>query len=214
MPATRSEDRSDDDTERAAARRRGDVARTGRAGDELGVRAALGDPHSKVRVAALAALVRMERATPGDIAALARDADPVARRGACELAVTVPGSPVTPCLEDLDPSVVEAAAFAAGELELVDAVPALVTIALSHPERLCRESAVAALGAIGDDRGRAAVIEATRDAPAIRRRAVVALAAFSGGDVESALRDRLEDRDWQVRQAAEDVLGLSDEEPR
>ena len=41
-----------------------------------------------------------------------------------------------------------------------------------------REAAVAALGAIGDDRGLDAILAATTDKPAIRRRAVLALAPF------------------------------------
>jgi hypothetical protein len=35
---------------------------------------------------------------------------------------------------------------------------------------------------------------------------VIALAAFEGPEVDAALRRALEDRDWQVRQAAEDLL--------
>jgi hypothetical protein len=35
---------------------------------------------------------------------------------------------------------------------------------------------------------------------------VLALAPFDGPEVEEALRAALEDRDWQVRQAAEDLL--------
>ena len=44
------------------------------------------------------------------------------------------------------------------------------------------------------------------DKPAIRRRAVLALAAFDDEQVETRLRAALEDHDWQVRQAAEDQL--------
>jgi HEAT repeat protein len=40
----------------------------------------------------------------------------------------------------------------------------------------------------------------------VRRRAILALAPFDGADVDAALRTALEDRDWQVRQAAEDLL--------
>jgi HEAT repeat protein len=47
------------------------------------------------------------------------------------------------------------------------------------------------------------------DRPPVRRRAVLALAAFEGPGVETALRRALEDRDRQVRQAAEDLLGDS-----
>ena len=46
---------------------------------------------------------------------------------------------------------------------------------------------------------------ATEDKPAVRRRAVLALAPFEGDDVDAALQRALADRDWQVRQAAEDL---------
>ena len=51
--------------------------------------------------------------------------------------------------------------------------------------------------------------------PAIRRRAVLALAPFvapdhdRAADVAGALARATDDRDWQVRQAAEDVGGQS-----
>ncbi|MCB0991938.1 MAG: HEAT repeat domain-containing protein, partial [Acidimicrobiales bacterium] len=50
-------------------------------------------------------------------------------------------------------------------------------------------------------------LAATNDKPAVRRRAALALAPFDGEAVEQALHRLLEDRDWQVRQAAEDLLG-------
>ena len=74
-----------------------------------------------------------------------------------------------------------------------------------HEDPLCREAAVAALGAIGDPGGLPAILAATTDRPAVRRRAVLALAPFDGPEVDAALARALEDRDWQVRQAAEDV---------
>src|SRR5437762_1926107 len=75
-----------------------------------------------------------------------------------------------------------------------------------HADALCREAAVAALGAIGDPAGLPAILRATTDKPAIRRRAVLALAPFDGPEVDAALQRALTDRDWQVRQAAEDLL--------
>ena len=73
----------------------------------------------------------------------------------------------------------------------------------------CREACVAALGAIGDPRGLAAVINALDDKPTVRRRATVALAGFDDPRAEPALRKATQDRDWQVRQAAEDVIGVN-----
>jgi HEAT repeat protein len=84
-------------------------------------------------------------------------------------------------------------------------VRALIDVAGGHADPLCREAAVAALGAIGDPAGLAAILAATTDKPAIRRRAVIALTPFEGPDVDAALARALIDRDWQVREAAEEL---------
>ena len=107
----------------------------------------------------------------------------------------------------------EPAAFALGELEEADpaVVAALEQQARTHADPLCRESAVAALGALGA--GRDAVLAATADVATVRRRAVIALAAFDGPAVDEALTRALDDRDWQVRQAAEDLLADDDPDP-
>jgi len=78
-------------------------------------------------------------------------------------------------------------------------------LATEHDDALVREASVAALGAIGDDRGLPAILAGCTDKPAVRRRAVLALAPFDGDEVEAALAAALVDRDWQVRQAAEDL---------
>jgi HEAT repeat protein len=113
---------------------------------------------------------------------------------------------VTSALGDPDDLVVDAAAFAIGEHLLVSALDALVDVAANHRDARCREAAVAALGALGDDRGRGAILAALDDKAPVRRRAVVALANFEGPDVDAALSRAREDRDWQVRAAA-DQLG-------
>jgi HEAT repeat protein len=135
------------------------------------------------------------------------------RRRACEVSVGLAGEvveAVVACLADDDDSVVEAACFALGERGLTAgrrAVGALSQVAAKHRDQLCREAAVAALGAIGDGEGVAAILTAMSDKPAVRRRAVLALAPFGGPDVEAALRQAMTDRDWQVRQAAIDLGG-------
>ena len=114
-------------------------------------------------------------------------------------------------LTDPDPSVVEMTAWSLGERTESTAVTALarlVPAAGGHPDPLCREAAVAALGAIGDPAGLPAVLGALDDKPAVRRRAAVALAAFEGPEVDRALHRCLDDRDWQVRQVAEDLLAV------
>jgi HEAT repeat protein len=170
----------------------------------------LADEDARVRATALRALARLGAVTPAEVQYALADGDPGVRRKACEVGAGVAGVDVRPLLADDDPSVVEAAAWALGEggPTATDAVEDLMGVARAHAEPLCREAAVAALGAIGDDRGLPTVLDAARtDRPAVRRRAVVALAAFDGPEVEATLRAALEDRDWQVRQAAEDLLG-------
>jgi HEAT repeat protein len=135
------------------------------------------------------------------------DPSPEVRRRACRVAVAVDGVDLLTMLDDADAGVVEVAAWALGERAGASsvAVARLSAVATGHDDPLCREAAVAALGAIGDERGLAAILSATRDKPAIRRRAVIALAAFEGPEVDAAMERALEDRDWQVRQAAEDL---------
>jgi HEAT repeat protein len=69
-----------------------------------------------------------------------------------------------------------------------------------------REACAAALGSLGDARGLQAILSACTDKPAVRRRAILALAAFEGDEVDAALSAALEDKDWQVRQNAEDLI--------
>ena len=196
----------------AEARRRGRAAAAGHAGGEAEARRLLADPSPRVRATALAALARLGRASPADVHGGLTDPDALVRRRACTVAAAVPGADPTAALDDGDPTVVEAAAWALGELGGMGArgVAALVELASSHADPLCREAAVAALGAIGDPAGLPAILAATADKPAVRRRAMLALAPFEGPDVEAALRRALDDRDWQVRQAAEDLLADGD----
>lgn len=187
-----------------------EVALAGHQGDVPTARAGLGSPHPATRVAALGALARLGDLTAADLGPALVDADPAVRRRAAEVAGEDPtlAVDVVSRLEDPDPAVVEAAAWALGERPGDHhAVAALVTVAGDHDDPLCREAAVAALGALGDPAGLPAVLAATGDKPAVRRRAVIALAAFEGPNVDAALQRGLEDRDRQVRQAAEDLLG-------
>jgi HEAT repeat protein len=197
-------------TSAAASGRRHPAAR-----DELArlVRLATDDPDARVRAAAVGAVVRgAGRRRAHEVWRHATvDTDVSVRRRCAELAPAV-GAPLRPLLALLaDPewSVAEAAAWAVGELTWSPtnrnrAVAALVTLT-RHDDPLVREAAVAAIGSIGDPAGLPAVLRATHDRPAVRRRAVLALAPFEGDDVDAALEAALTDPDWQVRQAAEDL---------
>ena len=187
------------------------MARAGHVGDVGRARAGLSDPAPAVRSTALGALDRLGDLADAEVADGLSDPDAAVRRRAVELAATRPGVYLLPALDDPDPSVVEMAAWAMGERAETDAVRPLCQLsdaAGGHDDPLCREAAVAALGAIGDPSGLHAVLAALDDKPAVRRRAAVALAAFEGPEVEAALRRCLDDRDWQVRQVAEDLLAV------
>jgi len=174
---------------------------------------AVNDPDARVRIAALGALVRCARRATARTTwlELVGDRDAAVRRRVAELAPAlgrhVPTGWLILLLQDDDTSVAEAAAFALGERghRSVRTIRPLATAATNHADALVRESAVAALGALGDERGLAAILQACNDRPAIRRRAVLALAAFEGPEVDAALQRALQDNDWQVRQAAEDL---------
>ena len=89
---------------------------------------------------------------------------------------------------------------------LSEIVQALAETVYRHPDALVREASVAALGCIGTEEAKAPILHALADKATVRRRAVIALSAFEGSDVEAALAQASGDRDWQVRQAAEDLL--------
>lgn len=187
------------------------IAAAGHTGDEATARAALADPDPTARELAFGALHRMGRLSPADLAAAMTDVTPAVRRRAALIAATRPETDLSSLLDDADATVVEAAAWAAGEhASLVDAVaPTVVTrlieLGTTAPEALVRESAVAALGAIGDLRGLPTILAGCSDKPTVRRRAVLALAPFDTPEVHAAIEVALTDRDWQVRQAAEDI---------
>jgi HEAT repeat protein len=198
----------------AAAAGAGRADRPGRSEIAQLVLLSTDDPDPRVRSAALGAIVRGAGRTSAERVwrRAATDADPSVRRRAAELApgVTVRLGPLLALLTDPEWSVVEAAAWAVGEIAWSvtnrrRAVRALVGLATGHDDPLVREAAVAALGAIGDPAALPAVLTATRDRPAVRRRAVLALAPFEGPEVDAALEAALTDPDWQVRQAAEDL---------
>jgi len=191
--------------------RRRAVALAGHLGDLSGARSGLSDDAPSVRATALGALSRLGSLTEDDLRSAMCDEAPLVRRRGFELAARLPDVDISHGLDDVDSSVVEMVAWALGERGETSAVPALAALvpaSTGHRDPLCRESAVAALGAIGDPAGLPAVLGALDDKPAIRRRAAVALAAFVGPEVQAALHRCLEDRDWQVRQVAEDLLAV------
>jgi|688.fasta_scaffold18188_4 HEAT repeat protein len=216
--------------------RRREAALAGHRDDLVAARVFLTDPDPGVRTAALGALVRLNALTSESVTVLTADSAPAVRRRLAEelgrrwSAIGRPEDAPPPTgneadrdalvtlLGDPDGLVAEAAAWALGELassefeplsaaERRTVVALLGTAVTDHDDPLVREAAAAALGAVGDPNGLPAVLAATKDKPAVRRRAVIALAAFLGeAGVDEALQRATEDRDWQVRQAASVLL--------
>ena len=215
VPSPFVDARSADSRRATANDRAADLAASA---DEGRLRAAVSDdPDPRVRAVALATLVRRvprRRSTPAWRGA-AGDPDAAVRRRAAEVAPALGRSvscgALVALLADDDAWVAEAAAYALGEHPAPTrrALDALARTATAHVDPLVREAAVAALGAQGDPETLPAVLAACEDRPAIRRRAVLALAAFEGPDVEERLEAALRDADWQVRQAAEDLLRVT-----
>lgn len=206
--------------DRVARRRRAAIA--GHEGDAATARSFLVDDDPGVRATALGALARCGELRVAELEAGCADLSPMVRRRAAELLPGRRSVSILPLLNDADPIVVDAAAWAAGERhqdagiasagsdlggpDLLDAVvEALADLATGHGDQLVREAAVAALGSIGADAGLPAVLDSLEGKVGVRRRAVVALASFDGPEVVEALTRALEDRDWQVRQIAEDL---------
>jgi HEAT repeat protein len=206
----------------AVVRRRRAVL-AGHRGDRTEAAELTADPDPTVRAAALGALSRLGELGDDAVVRGLGDSDAGVRRRACSLAGRRAGAGVADggvsdgvvidglarALADRDSSVVETAAWALGEFGGrcgPGAVAELCRVARDEGSPVCREAAVAALGAVGHPDGLAVVVAALDDTANIRRRAVIALVAFDDPLVQENLRRCLEDRDWQVRQAAEELL--------
>ncbi|MEL7156229.1 MAG: HEAT repeat domain-containing protein [Actinomycetota bacterium] len=177
------------------------------------VLAALSSTDPALRRAALGAATRLGVLPTDRLLAFFADPDPAVAQRAVTLAGRLPAdAPDRPEVARrlaalLGGPLGEAAAFSLGELEWADdaIVAALGEQGREAEDPLVRESAIAALGVLG--RGRATVLAAMADVATVRRRAAIAMANFDGPEVDAALTAALDDRDWQVRQVAEDLLG-------
>jgi HEAT repeat protein len=219
--------------------RRRNAVLAGYRNDESGARRAIADPHPSVRSLGYGALHRLGRLTETDVCGGLRDPDSVVARrvvsalgsgaaGAAPLRTDTVFVELTTLLTSGGDETAEAAAWALGEwfapvnsedevgeatpyqASLIDrAIATLSAACVGHGDALVREAAAAALGSIGNEAGLPAILTACGDKATVRRRAVLALAPFHGPDVTAALTRARSDRDWQVRQAAEDLLNAA-----
>ena len=181
------------------------VIQSGFNGDVATATAGLSSQHSDVRASALRSLHRLNALSTEHLLLAVADTASEVRRTAAEFAAPFHDVSIHHLIDDADVFVAEMAAWSLGERMPVtdDELQQLIDRATTHDEPVVREACAAALGSIGDERGLPAILIACTDKPAVRRRAVLALAPFDGDEVDAALAHALEDRDWQVRQNAE-----------
>ena len=198
---------------------RAEVVVAGHLGDSETLLRGLADSDAMVRTAALGGLARIERLTEVQLIRGLSDGETVVVRRSVELSghelasSALVDSHLLARAQGNDDDLAEVSVWALGERweergneAGADAILNVIeAAALRHADALVREAAVAALGSIGAERSIAVIIEAATDKATVRRRAVIALAPFEGPEVEAALAAAREDRDWQVRQAAEDL---------
>ena len=181
------------------------VIQSGFNGDVTTAESGLTSSHPDVRASALRSLHRLNVLTSEHLLTAVADSEPEVRRTAAEFAAPFHDVSIQHLIDDVDVFVAEMAAWSLGERIPVsdDELQQLIDRTTTHEEPVVREACAAALGSIGDERGLPAILIACGDKPAVRRRAILALAPFDGEEVDAALQRALEDRDWQVRQNAE-----------
>ena len=176
----------------------------------------LSDDAPELREVALNAVLQLDLDAEENIFHALSDENQNVRRRALELVVKLPSSQkqidqTLLLLKDPSSFVVEMACWVIGEIgdtyrDTAQLVDEIHTVVSEHEDSLCREAAVACLGSLGHSDGLPAILAALEDKPNVRRRATLALAPFEGPEVDEALKRKLEDRDLQTRQAAEDLL--------
>jgi len=166
-----------------------------------------------IRSLALHGLLKNNVLTDEHIRRAEVDPSRLVRHRLAQLGAVEPRINLSVLLHDVDFAVAETAAWSLGERVDVTAeeFALLLEGGAHHDHAIVRESCIAALGAIGDPRAVPVILEGCNDKPAVRRRAILALAPFDGPEVTAALEKALLDRDWQVRQAAEDLLAIEKE---
>ncbi len=181
------------------------IIEAGFTGNTLAAIGGLSSSDGSVRASALRALHRLHELTSEHLVASLIDTSAEVRRTAVEFAAPFLNVVFHQLIDDEDVFVAEMSAWSLGERSPIsdDEIETLIRCTTTHEEAIVREACAAALGSIGDERGLPAILSACADKPAVRRRAVLALAPFEGEAVDAALAVALEDRDWQVRQNAE-----------
>ena len=212
MPQSRDELRAGiDPLTDAELSRMTEVVKAGFSGDFEHAAQGLSDSCGRVRAAAVAACQRLGGLDAPMLEAALGDHEPEVRMAAAKAAAKLGGgSLVARLAQEKDPLVAEAIIFALGEQRNEVAYPILCEAATSHPDALCREAAVAAIANFERDDSIVVLEKAVKDKPAVRRRVAVALAAVDDPRATELLHKLTEDRDWQTRQIAKEILAIEE----
>ena len=139
--------------------RRKTAGLAGFTGDVSAADDAAADPDPSVREAGLRSLDRLDHLPDERLAAALRDPESRVRIAAIELAAPRLGPPISPLLADDDPRVVEMACWGCGEREHDPDPPIaeLCALVTEHDDPLVREAAVAGPARVRRARGRCGV---------------------------------------------------------
>ena len=188
-----------------------EIVKAGFSGDFERAERGLSDSCGRVRAAAVAACQRLGRLNGQRLEAALGDAEPEVRIAGARAAAKLGGGALVARLaQEKDPLVAEVLIFALGEQRDQAAYSVLCETATSHPDALCREAAVAAIANYERDDSIVVLEKAANDKPAVRRRVAVALAAVDDPRATELLRRLTEDRDWQTRQIAREILAIEE----
>ena len=170
---------------------------------------ALDDHCERVRAAAISAMVRMGMADNPIVAKALGDSAIEVRLAGARAAKSLLDFPLIPYLKsEQDPLVLEAIIFAVGERGETEAFDELCSIALKHPDALCREAAIAAFANFQNEASMSVLQVAALDKAPIRRRVAIALAGLEDTQASELLKKLSKDRDWQTRQIADELLAI------
>lgn len=190
--------------------RRRQIISAGFNGNHELIRSELGGSDPVLWRSALFAAERSSILDPADVLAALASPDPDIQHSGWTILARRPtlldNNQTTEAFARCSPEVRELACFALGEREPHPSLTAALIGFSTDEDPLVRESVVAALGSLGDPDGEAVVLAGCTDTVSIRRRAVLALIAFDSPASRHALEQLTQDRDWQVRDAAVELL--------
>ncbi len=165
--------------------------------------------NARIRAAAINASIRTGETSVETLQKLLLDPSPEVRLAVIRASISIPELDIYCLLElEADPQVLEAIIFSLGERKEYRAHTDLCKIAVSHTDPLCREAAIAALANLQMEESLETLIKASSDRAPVRRRVAIALSYFDNPLATKCLEMLSQDRDWQTKKIAKELLNI------